>query len=61
MKTEMDENKELKLSYELYDKKPISWLIRWLEEKQKEGNDYVEFKVFPDYGGDDYGIKVSEV
>lgn len=55
------ENDILQLSYELADKKPISWLIRWLEEKQKEGNDYVQYTETTEWGDTYPSIKVSKV
>jgi hypothetical protein len=38
-----EENNKIDLSSNLYERRPISWLIRELEKQLDSGNDYVEF------------------
>lgn len=38
-----ENNNTIDLSSNLYDKKPITWLIRELQKQIEQGKDYVEF------------------
>ena len=42
------------LSSNLYDRKPITWLIRELENQIKSGKDYVEFTSEKEFSDTNY-------
>lgn len=55
----MTDNNVINLSDTLYDKKPISWLIRELKKQSEQGNDYVEFRSKRVWGEIEYVLVCS--
>jgi hypothetical protein len=56
----MEENNKIDLSSNLYDKKPISWLIRELNKQLEQGNDYVKFTSEQEYSYTNYILICSK-
>jgi hypothetical protein len=55
-----ENNNKIELTSNLYDKKPISWLIRELQKQLEQGNDYVEFTSEIEWNNTEYILLCSK-